>query len=227
MYFWDLLRSFGLQKTMDFPMKNMDFVRENDRKPWISPWKTRILSSTFPWVRTKLRLVLGDVLPKGSDLANGLESDLLQEDALAESHQKPDISVMRYLKMCFFRKIMLKWIMENPIEMIIKQCFFFQIYIYIWYIYIYLWANHVPYSCWQMLANLAVAKHFIVLVAIPTPECLNGLFLVFNLTFAIFCSGTRWLNAQLPQLTFNSPRFLGLSWCNSWRFWPFRNDSNF
>ena len=182
----------------------------------------------FPGFRTKLRLVLGDVLPKGSDLANGLESDLLQEDALAESHQKPDISVMRYLKMCFFfRKIMLKWIMENPIEMIIKQCFFQIIYIWYVYIYVYLWANHVPYSCWQMLANLAVAKHFIVLVAIPTPECLNGLFLVFNLTFAIFCSGTRWLNAQLPQLTFNSPRFLGLSWCNSWRFWPFRNDSNF
>ena len=181
----------------------------------------------FPGFRTKLRLVLGDVLPKGSDLANGLKSDLLQEDALAESHQKPDISVMRYLNVFFFRKIMLKWRMENPIEMIIKQCFFSNIYIYDMYIYIYLWANHVPYSCWQMLANLAVAKHFIVLVAIPTPECLNGLFLVFNLTFAIFCSGTRWLNAQLPQLTFNSPRFLGLSWCNSWRFWPFRNDSNF
>ena len=63
----------------------------------------------FPGFRTKLRLVLGDVLPKGSDLANGLDSDLLQEDALAESQQNPDISVMRYLKMCFFS--------ENHVEM--------------------------------------------------------------------------------------------------------------
>ena len=77
-----------------------------------------------------------------------------------------------------------------------KKCVIY-LYIYIYDMYIYIWANHVPHSCWQMLANLAVAKHFIVLVAIPTPECFNGLFLVFNLTFAICCSGNQCTTASV------------------------------
>ena len=46
---------------------------------------------------------------------------------------------------------MLKWIMENPIEMIIKQCFFSNIYIYDMYIYIYelIMFPIVVGKCWQ------------------------------------------------------------------------------
>ena len=155
MYFWDLLRSFGLQKTMDFPMKNMDFVRENDRKPWISPWKTRILSSTFPWVPHQAAAGPRRCPPEG--IWFGKRPRIWPSSRRrsgGKSSETRYISYEIFKNVFFFRKIMLKWIMENPIEMIIKQCFFFK-YIYIWYVYVYIYIYElimfpiVVGKCWQ------------------------------------------------------------------------------
>ena len=160
------------QETMDFPLKNYQAADGPRRCPPEGIWfgkRPRIWSSSRRRSGGK------------SSETRYISYEILKND-----------------KTCFFRKIILKWRMENPMKMIIKKCERdIYIYIYVCVICIYIWANHVPYSCWQMLANLAVAKHFIILVAIPTPECFNGLFLVFNLTFAIFCSGNQCTTASV------------------------------